>query len=375
MRPRLLALATTVAALATVVASGAQAAPSRDADARADQVGIELVAHPDQAGMGRRGMVSIVAEVRAGGVVEREVVVSNDTGDSLPLEVYVGGARVDEDGFVVDDDERLVAGWSQVEPRSTRLDPGGRERVTVRLAVPDDAPDGEHFGVVWLQPPASGGAIREVNRVGIRIYLSTSGGAPTAATGASGTVDFVIDAMTPRRLADGRPQVLATVRNVGDRVVDLVGQLELSDGPGRSSAGPFPTDVVTTVAPGLAGTVVVTLPDDLPAGPWLGRLVLASGAVERAAEATLLFPTEADDAGREVPATMTPVERQRQVLIPIASTLLVTLLVIVFVLWRGWRRARRAAGRQAASPDDGLSGTNDMIVGTRREKEIGRAHV
>lgn len=329
-----------VAVLAALVGHVPAAAAADGSPSSAEVVGVELVAHPDQAHLGRRGMVSIVAEAAAGSVVEREVEVSNDTRRRQRLTVSVGGATVGDEGFLPDDADRLVTSWSAVEPAAVELVPGGRERVRVRIAVPADAPDGEHLAVVWVQPPASEGAIREVNRVGVRVYLTTTGGTPSA-DATTAPADFLIEGMVPRRLADGTPQVVARVRNTGGRTLDLVGELGLADGPGGVRAGPFPTDAVTTLGVGRVGEVLVTLPADLPAGPWLARLLLASGDVERAAEARIAFPSGAGAEADEVPAEMTPVERQRRVLIPIASTLLVTILVILAVLWWGWRRARR----------------------------------
>lgn len=311
----LVAVAMFAAATFIVPASASQAAV----------FGIELLPHPDQDGLGRRGRVSILADAVAGETVEREVRVSNQTRASTTVDVYVGDARIGEDGFVPADGEGTLESWSAVSPSAVDLGPGEVAVAKVSILVPLDAANGEHYGVVWLQPPASSGDVSQVNRVGIRIYLNIVGGVdPTES-------DFTIDQMTATRLSDGRAELRATVSNTGQRAVDLVGELQLSGGPGGSSAGPFPTAETTTVGVGAGGIVSVALPPGLPSGPWAARLVLTSGDVERAAEATVTFPGEAGQAA-PVPAAMTPVERRRQVLVPLVGSLITALLVITLVL-------------------------------------------
>ena len=60
---------------------------------------------------------------------------------------------------------------------------------------------------------------------------SAPGGAPLS--------DFTIDSLTAERAPDGRPMILAMVHNTGQRALDMDGTLQLLDGPGGLSAGPF----------------------------------------------------------------------------------------------------------------------------------------
>ena len=60
--------------------------------------------------------------------------------------------------------------------------------------------------------------------------------------------------------------MLANVQNTGGRALDMRGKLELEDGPGGLSAGPFPASLGTTLAPGDTGTVTVMLNAQVPAG-------------------------------------------------------------------------------------------------------------
>lgn len=83
--------------------------------------------------------------------------------------------------------------------------------------------------------------------------------------------------------------VLALVRNVGGRALDMNGTLRLGSGPGGLSAGPFPATVGTTVGIGQTEPVAILLDKTLPAGPWNAQIVLRSGLVERQANASLTF--------------------------------------------------------------------------------------
>ena len=114
-------------------------------------------------------------------------------------------------------------------------------------------------------PPAAGGGIIQVSRVGIRLYLSVGpGGAPAA--------DFTIDSLTAQRSPDGRPMVLATVRNTGGRALDMNGTLELLDGPRVGSARDRSRPLsVRRLAIGDTEPVTIILDDELPAGPWDAR--------------------------------------------------------------------------------------------------------
>ena len=103
----------------------------------------------------------------------------------------------------------------------------------------------------------------QVSRVGIRLYLSVGpGGSPAA--------DFTIDSLTAVRSPDGQPMVLATVHNTGGRALDMSGTLELSDGPGGLSAGPFPATLGTTLGIGDTEPVTIALDEADPHRP-VGR--------------------------------------------------------------------------------------------------------
>jgi hypothetical protein len=135
--------------------------------------------------------------------------------------------------------------------------------------------------------------------------------------------------------------VRAKVTNTGRRAIDLSGSLQLTDGPGSLSAGPFPVQVGTTLAPGEAAPATVRLDRSLPNGPWKATVTVTSGDVTRKAQATITFPSHPGTSAKPVVAES--VKRQRRVLIPIALVLVVLLLLAIVLAVLGQRRDRRRA--------------------------------
>ena len=124
---------------------------------------------------------------------------------------------------------------------------------------------------------------------------------------------------------------MAHVDNTGGRAVDLDGSARLADGPGNSSAGPFPAQQIITLAPGQTGNMTFAPPKDLPTGSWRVTINLASGITTCTATAAIQFsPTVAAQAGLPGMAW-----------IGIALGLLV--LALVVIMGRYALRHRRAA--------------------------------
>jgi hypothetical protein len=157
----------------------------------------------------------------------------------------------------------------------------------ITIKVPSGATRGEHYGVIWVQQAAfvrgaNGFGISEVDRVGVRIYLAVGhGGAPPTV--------FDITSVTGHLSAGGQPSVLVHVDNTGGRAVDLDGSASLTDGPGITSAGPFPAGRIITLAPGQSGTMSFATPKSLPDGSWRAKVTLTSGITTSTATKTVLF--------------------------------------------------------------------------------------
>ena len=166
-----------------------------------------------------------------------------------------------------------------------------------------------------------------MSRVGIRIYLAVGrGGVPPT--------NFTITSITGHRTPDGRALLTALAHNTGARAVDLYGTARLTDGPGGTSAGPFPIHQVITVAPGQSDTVTFVPARRLPSGPWRATITLTSGFTRRTASATILFSPHLASSLWTRPSTM---------VWGVVAVAALVLLILIPV---------RRAGRLAAWPCD-----------------------
>ena len=303
-------------------------------------MGIRLVDAPVARRDDPRALAYVVDHLNRGATITRTVEVSNTTSAEARLAVYPVAAEIRDGAFSVIEgrSENELTGWIEVEPSSVTLGPGERRRATFTLTVPEDADDGERYGAIVAELPARSaapGTVAVAQRVGVRIYLSVGEGSEPAS-------DFEVDSLTAGRTDDGDPVVRAAVRNTGGRAIDLTGEIELLDGPGGIEAGPFAAEVPAPLAPGDEAPVTVTLDGDLPAGPWLARVALRSGELERRAEATITFP---DDPGTFAEAVVADeVEAKRRVLGPIAGALVAIVLAALAAYALDRRRKRRATG-------------------------------
>jgi hypothetical protein len=283
----LAALLGLAAALLVPVHASAAATPARLADGQGN-IGIQLLEAPVNRRDDPRAHLYIVDHVKPGTTIERRVKVSNDTGERRQFELYPASAEIKNGAFTFAPGRTAneLAEWTSVAPEKPVLDPHESIEATVTIAVPEDAAEGERYAVVWAQssvPPDEKHNVGHTHRVGVRIYLSVGpGGEPPS--------DFEITDLTAQRDDEGRPSIIAQVRNTGGRALDLRGELRLTEGPGGLSAGPYPTGTAVTLQPGETGKVAVPLTEELPDGPWRAELLLRSGKVERTAAAEVVFP-------------------------------------------------------------------------------------
>ncbi|GHE26673.1 hypothetical protein GCM10017673_30760 [Streptosporangium violaceochromogenes] len=315
--------------------TGVSGPPSAAAADRpgSDGVGIRPAEVPADARSDPRARRHIVDHLSPGAVVHRRIEVSNTSDVPVRVALYAAAAAIDRGMFSVSDGRtpNELSAWTSIGPRVLSLGPHSRSPATVTVAVPGRAAAGERYAVIWAETageaPYDGAG--EVNRVGIRMYLSVGpgGGPPT---------DFTVDSLTARRTREGRPVVLARVRNTGGRALDLSGDLRLTEGPGGVRAGPFGVVLGTTLAPGGSDDVTVPLDDGVPDGPWQALLRLRSGTARHAARATILFPHDAGTAAAVPAETDT-----RQTVLAAALALGVAGLGATLL-----RRGRRPAARR-----------------------------
>ncbi len=308
----------------------AQAGASTSEEANPGGIGVRLLDVPADAATDPRAQLYVVDHLSPGSVITRRIEVTNSTGEPVTVFLYAAGATIDDSRFVglAGHTANELSSWCSVVPTTAALPAGGSERVVVKITVPNDAPAGERYAAVWAEVRTDGeGGIQQVNRVGIRLYVSVGPGAPPAA-------DFEIESLTAQRSADGMPAVLATVHNTGGRALDMAGSLELLNGPGELQAGPFPATLGSTLAIGSSGQVMIILDERLPDGPWDAELILRSGLLERSAKASITFPA----SGSAPPVSATPAGLRW--LFPTIAGLTILLLVI-FIIALAMRRRRR----------------------------------
>ena len=164
--------------------------------ADAGGIGLRLVDIPAAAHGDPRAQLYIVDHLAPGTVIQRRVEVSNTTAKAAHVVLYAAGATIDNAAFLgaaghTPDD---LSTWTSVVPAASDLPAGGLHSAVVTIAVPGTRrpvsryPRGVGRGIVV----GAVGAISQVSRVGIRLYLSVGPGGPPAA-------DFTIDALTAKR--------------------------------------------------------------------------------------------------------------------------------------------------------------------------------
>lgn len=350
-------------AVAGLVLAAALLVPDPSVGQEAGGLGIRLVEAPVDRADDPRAQSYIVDHVAPGATIERRIEVSNTSSQPIEVQLYPVAAIVEGEAFRPDAGRvrNELADWTSVDPSSLALQPGDRAEAVVRIVVPPDASAGERYAAVLAErPPPTDvppGEVGIAARVGIRVYLSVgAGGEPPS--------DFTVDTLTAARLADGAPVVRASMTNTGGRALDLSGELTLLDGPGGLTAGPFTVPLGTTLAPGDTAVLEVPLDPALPPGPWLGRLAMRSGQLERTAEATITFPDEPETSATAVDAQAVSDDEDgasesdsaggaggtggRTQLLIVAS-LLVALILLALAVW-SWRFRRYRRRRAVATP-------------------------
>jgi hypothetical protein len=268
-----------------VSASNAFAAPLRHS---LGGIGIRLVDGSSNSSSDPLARSYIVGLLTPGTTIRRRIEISNTTRSTADVAVYpaAAGLRDGKFGFASGHRRNELSSWTSVTRHVVSLPPGTNAFETVTIKVPKLASPGERYAVVWAEvsaPTSAAHAVKLVNRVGVRMYVSIGpGGAPSS--------NFAIGALSAKRSATGVPLVVASVYNSGGRTLDINGTLTLSNGPGGLRAGPFVVTLGATLAPGHSEPATVALDKRLPRGPWRAHLRLTSGFILRSVAATITFP-------------------------------------------------------------------------------------
>jgi hypothetical protein len=274
---------------AAVVPAAMAAAATQPKAGPVERFGTRLVDVPVSEGNNPRGLRYIIDYLPTGVTIHRRILVTSDETRTAHFTVYPDAAQISRELFTGDAGATRseLTGWISVQHPVVTLAPGASEMDMITIKVPLGATRGEHYGEIWVQQESyargtNGFGINEVTRVGIRVYLSVGrGGAPPTV--------FAIASMTGSRSANGQPLLVVHVDNTGGRAVDLDGSVRLTGGPGGTSAGPFPSRQIVTLAPGQSGNMTFAPPKSLPDGPWQAKVTLVSGITTSVATGTVRF--------------------------------------------------------------------------------------
>ncbi len=327
--PVLVAAALAVATIAVSPAARASA-PTLWPAASSDSIGVRLVDIPADLSDDPRARQYIIDDLKPGTTVHRRIEVANSTASSMHVDLYPDAAGIAHGSFAgaPGRTESDLTTWTTLEQSSLDVPAGSTARDTVTIAIPENAPPGERYGVVWASVSGGQGhgGISMVNRTGVRIYLSVSGDNPPAPS-------FTVDTMTAERGPDGHAVVLAQVHNTGGRALDLIGTLGLSAVSGALSAGPYQVQLGTTLAPGQSEPVKTVISDQVADGPWKATLELKSGLLAETSQARITFPHETG-IGPAVPAHPRPPDRHLALVGALALAALLGLTLVITIVRR-----------------------------------------
>ncbi|MBV8981938.1 MAG: LPXTG cell wall anchor domain-containing protein [Acidimicrobiia bacterium] len=292
------------------------------------QIGIRLLEAPVSRENDPRARSYIVDHIAQGTTISRRIEVTNATTTAQTLQLYPGAAVVANGQFAGVDGHGSndLTSWTSVTPSLLNIPAGQSAQAEVSIAVPQDAHDGERYAVVWAEAAVTtgGGSVQVINRVGIRVYLSVGAGAEPAS-------DFVIESLQAARDdKTHQPVVRAMVRNTGGRALDMSGDLQLKDGPGGITAGPFNVERGTTLGIGQRAPVTVLLDPHIPAGPWNAVIDLRSGEIEHSAQARITFPA----SGAAKPVKAESLAAKAKIFLPILGILLALIVGLIFAVRR-----------------------------------------
>jgi hypothetical protein len=294
---RLIPLLFVAGSLVAIPAPSAFASSPNGGSAKSGSIGIRLIAVATTAPNNPLANTYVVDRLAPGTTLTRRIALDNDTSANVDVSVYPAAASVVRGSFLFAPGRggNQLSGWTSLGRSNVRLAPGTEAFDTVTITVPEGAPSGQQYGVVWAQVsarPAVAGGVTLVNRVGVRMYVSVGpGGAPSS--------NFAIGSLSARRSSEDEPMVVSTVHNNGHSTLDLGGDLTIFRGPDGLRAGPMTATLGAVLAPGASEPVTVGLAPGLPRGPWHVDLSLSSGPLQRSANATLTFPS--DNAAKKVP--------------------------------------------------------------------------
>jgi len=296
-------------------------------------VGVRLLDVPSDATNNPRAREYIVDNLTPGTIIHRRIEVSNTTRSELRVAIYPAAATISRGSFVgapahkADD----LSTWTRVRRPIIDVPAGSTAVDTITVAIPATASPGDRYAVVWaeVRSAKTGGTVELINRAGIRMYVYVGGTNPATS--------FTVNTLTGQRNSAGHAVVRALVHNTGGLAVDLTGTLIMSSVTGALTAGPYPAQLGTTLAPGQSEPVWFTLTSQMTNGPWNATVTLHSGLNQQAFRATITFPRS---PGTAPPAAAHPVGGGLGFVTILAGAILIAVFAALIALIITHRRRR-----------------------------------
>jgi len=296
-------------------------------------VGVRLLDVPADATNNPRAREYIVDNLTPGTTIHRRIEVSNTTRSELRVAIYPAAATISRGSFVgapahkADD----LSTWTRVRRPIIDVPAGSTAVDTITVAIPATASPGDRYAVVWaeVRSAKTGGTVELINRAGIRMYVYVGGTNPATS--------FTVNTLTGQRNSAGHAVVRALVHNTGGLAVDLTGTLIMSSVTGALTAGPYPAQLGTTLAPGQSEPVWFTLTSQMTNGPWNATVTLHSGLNQQAFRATITFPRS---PGTAPPAAAHPVGGGLGFVTILAGAILIAVFAALTALIITHRRRR-----------------------------------
>lgn len=121
------------------------------------------------------GPTKIAERANPGDTINGNIVLINDTNEEQTM--YPSFEKFTESGGqkqFLPGEPTALTNWFRL-PQSVTLDPREQKNIPFTIAVPNGAPPGGHFAVIWWGNAPPKGQVSIVTRAGILVYLQVSG--------------------------------------------------------------------------------------------------------------------------------------------------------------------------------------------------------
>ncbi|MFC4533820.1 WxL protein peptidoglycan domain-containing protein [Sphaerisporangium dianthi] len=280
-----------------------------------------------------------------GGQVKDGLVVVNQGGTPLHLDVYAADAFTAEGGrldlVAKDAKSTKVGAWVRIGRPDVTVRPGESAEVPFTLTLPADAVPGEYMGGIVTSPARNGEAdgIDAGRRLGIRIRLRVGGELKPRLSVEEPRVRYS-GGLNP--FGKGDATVTYTIRNTGNTILTARQAVSLSGPFGRLGVRAGQVDDSPRLLPGDTWKVSVPVRGVAPAVRLTGTVTLVPLLTDAANSVAPLAAVEATANAWAIPWTL---------LLP----LLVVLCGLV-VAGLAFRRRRRQARAALSVPRDAVDG-------------------